>query len=193
MGVDRGYDISGIDEPGIEFVIANRFIKNLGMCMRANPGKPILIHMKSNGGFFEEGMAIYDAIRSCPSKVTILNYTHARSMTSIIFQAADKRVMMPHSTFMFHDGSYAIEGTVKQVRSALEFDKRNDEIMNNIYTEKMQEKGKYQGYPVMRIRKWLRDQMDKKEEVYLNPQETIKLGLADEIFDYNWEKLIQYE
>jgi len=192
MGVDRGYDMTGIEEPGIEFVIAKRFIKNINICMRTNAGRPIIIHMKTSGGFWEEGMAIYDAIKSCPSKVTILNYTHARSMSSIIFQAADKRVMMPHSNFMFHDGSYAIEGTMKQVRSALEFDNKNDNIMMDIYIEKMKEKGIYKGATPQKIKKFLRDQMDKKEEVYLNAEDTVKMGLADEIFDYDWSGLSKY-
>lgn len=194
MGVDRGYDIAGggSGEPGIEFLIANRFIKNIGMCFRANEGKPIVIHQKTCGGYWEEGMAIYDAIKSCPSKVTILNYTHARSMSSLIFQAADKRVMMPNSHFMFHDGEYFIEGTYKKAVSSIEFDKKHEITMINIYAERMQEKGKFKGEPLTKIKKWLRDQMDKKEDVYLTAEETVKLGLADEIFNYDWSSLTKY-
>ena len=94
-----------IGEPGVEYSMANRFIRNLNICMRANPDKPVVIHMKTCGGDWTEGMAIYDAIKSCPMPVTILNYTHARSMSSLILQAANKRVMMPHSYFMYHDGT----------------------------------------------------------------------------------------
>lgn len=193
MGIDRGYEaVPGLDEPGIEYVISKRFIKNINLCMRINPNKPIIIHMKTCGGSWEEGMAIYDAIMSCPSKVTILNYTHARSMSSLIFSAADKRVMMPNSYFMFHDGTYGIEGTVKQVRSSLDFDKKNESIMIGIYAEKMNEKGEMAGKGVTKIRKWLREQMDKKEDVFLRADRTVELGLADEIFDYNWASLSKY-
>ena len=193
MGVDRGYDVTdGIDEPGIEYVISKRFIKNINLCMRTNPGKPIVIHMKTCGGLWEEGMAIYDAIKACPSPITILNYTHARSMSSIIFQAADKRVMMPHSHFMFHDGTYAIEGTVKQVKSSIDFDKQNERIMLDIYAEKMNEKGEMAGKGITKIKKWLREQMDKKEDVFLLAERTVELGLADEVFDYNWSDLVKY-
>lgn len=193
MAVDRGYDVTdGIDEPGIDYVISKRFIKNINLCMRTNPNKPILIHMKTCGGLWEEGMAIYDAIKSCPSPITILNYTHARSMSSIIFQAADKRVMMPHSHFMFHDGTYGIEGTVKQVRSAIEFDKHNEKVMLDIYADKINEKGEMSGKGIVKIKKWLREQMDKKEDVFLNAERTVELGLADEIFDYDWSNLVKY-
>jgi ATP-dependent protease ClpP protease subunit len=160
--------------------------------MRTNPEKPIVIHMKTCGGLWEEGMAIYDAIKACPSKVTILNYTHARSMSSIIFQAADKRVMMPHSHFMFHDGTYGIEGTVKQVRSAIEFDKHNERVMLDIYADKMNEKGEMAGKGITKIKKWLREQMDKKEDVFLQAEKTVEFGLADEIFDYDWSSLTKY-
>jgi ATP-dependent protease ClpP protease subunit len=193
FGVDRGYEsVVGDQEPGIEHVIASRFIRNFNMCMRVNPNKPILIHMKSNGGYWEEGIAIYDTIRSCPWPVTILNYTHARSMTSIIFQAANKRVMMPHSHFMFHDGTYSIDGTVKQVRSAVQFDKRTDGEMLDIYIKSMKESGIFKGKTQKQIKNWLRSQMDKKEDVYLTAQDTVKYGLADEIFDYNWKNLTVY-
>ena len=37
-----------VEEPGVEYVMANRFITNMNIAMRAN-GNPILIHMKSNG------------------------------------------------------------------------------------------------------------------------------------------------
>jgi ATP-dependent protease ClpP protease subunit len=134
---DYGPGLDGF-EPGIEYVIANRFIKNFNLLMRVNPDTPIVIHMKTNGGFWEEGMAIYDTIRSCPWPVTILNYTHARSMSSIIFQAANKRVMMPNSSFMFHDGTFGIEGTVKQVKSAVTFGEVADKTMLEIYAKMMQ-------------------------------------------------------
>ena len=68
------------DEPGVEYSMANRFIKNRNLIANHN-SDPILIHMKTCGGYWEEGMAIYDAIIACPNKVTILSYTHARSMS----------------------------------------------------------------------------------------------------------------
>lgn len=190
MGVDRGYEVTQDgSEPGIDYVIAKRFIKNLNMCMRINPDKPIVVHMKTCGGDWNEGMAIYDTIRSCPSKVIILNYTHARSMSSLILQAADKRMMMPHSYFMFHDGTYGIEGTYKGVMSNMEFDKRSEVEMLNIYADRMNQQGTFKGKNLSTIKEWLRSQMDKKEDVFLTAEETVEMGFADEIFDFDWGKL----
>lgn len=179
-------------EPGIEYIIANRFIRNLNLCMRVNPDTPIVIHMKTNGGYWEEGMAIYDAIKSCPYPVTILNYTHARSMSSLIFQAANKRVMMPHSQFMFHDGELGIEGTVKQVQSAVEFGKIQDQQMMKIYIDSMKLSGKFKHRSRKFIAQWLREQMDKKEDVFMTAQDAVEYGFADKIFDYNWSSLTKY-
>lgn len=193
MGIDRGYDTGdGLDEPGVEFTIANRFIRNFNLCMRVNPNTPIIIHQKTNGGYWEEGMAIYDTIRSCPWPVTILNYTHARSMSSLIFQAGNKRVMMPNSHFMFHEGSLIISGTNKAVKSAVEFDKNADQTMLEIYSKSMKTSGKFKNKKESEIKAWLNSQMDKKEDVYLTATETVDLGLADEIFDYDWSKLASY-
>lgn len=192
LGREEYHDSETGAEPGVEYMMANRFIKNLNLCMRVNPDTPILIHMKTCGGMWEEGMAIYDAIKSCPFPVTILSYTHARSMSSLIFQAANKRVMMPHSTFMYHDGTLGIEGTVKQVESGVDFGKVSMEQMMKIYIDNMKLKGKHS----KRSRKWLyaylREQMDKKEDVYLTAPQAVELGFADQVFDYNWSNLTKY-
>lgn len=179
-------------EPGVEFTMSNRFIRNLNLCIRANPDKPILIHLKTCGGDFVEGMAIYDAIKSCPVAVTVLNYTHARSMSSIIFQAANKRVMMPHSYFMFHEGTLGYEGTWKTVMSNVEFDKLGRETMIGIYIASLKRDGKFKNRSKKWIKGWIESQMDKKEDVFLTAKEAVELGFADQVFDYNWENLTQY-
>lgn len=193
MGVEFYHDDS---EPGVEFVMANRFIRNLNLLMRKSKD-PILVHMKTCGGYWEEGMAIYDAIKACPNLVCILNYTHARSMSSIILQAADKRVMMPHSIFMFHEGTMSYEGTNKQYLTEAEQLKKANKQMMDIYVESMKAKGKYSKWGRQRIYNWIKNQMDKKEEVYLSAQESVELGFADEVFgedgDYDWDSLLEFD
>lgn len=188
MGEETYGEIFESVEPGVEYILANRFIRNLNLCMRVNPDKPIVVHMKTCGGDWNEGMAIYDCIKACPNPVTIINYTHARSMSSIIFQAANKRVMMPHSYFLFHDGILSVDGTNKQVYASVEYNKIADAQMIDIYVEAMGRTG----VKPAEAKKWLRAQLDKKEDVYLLPPDAIKYGFADEIFDNNWAKLTEY-
>jgi len=177
-------------EPGVEYSMANRFIRNMNTLRRKNKD-PILIHMKTCGGFVEEGMAIYDTIMTCPNKITILNYTHARSMSSIIFQAADKRVMMPHSGFLFHEGEVWAGGTQKQFLSTAEEVKKFHLKMLDIYYNSMVKNGVMKGQSKKKILNWLQSQMDKKEDVYLDAEETIHYGFADEIFS-DWSSLLEF-
>ena len=137
-------------------------------------------------------MAIYDAIKSCPFPVTILNYTHARSMSSLIFHAANKRVMMPNSYFMFHEGTLGYEGTYKTVMSSVEMDKKGREVMVDIYESVLKRDGKFKTRSKKWIRNWINNQMDKKEDVFLTAKESVELGFADSVFDYNWKSLTQY-
>ena len=185
-------DTYGWAEPGVEYTMANKVIMNMRLAMTINPNKPLMIHMKTCGGLWEEGMAIFDMLLCYPYDTTILSYTHARSMSSIIFQAATKRVMMPHSTFMFHDGTYGDEGTYKQVKTAIDFYEKVGSVMMDIYVFRMMQRGEHSHKTEKQIRKMLRDMMDKKEDVYLTAQEAVSWGLADEVFNGNWSNLTNY-
>lgn len=180
-------------EPGVEYKMANRFIKNLHYLSGRDAKRPILIHMKSCGGYVEEGMAIYDTIVSIPNPVTIINYTHARSMSSIILQAANKRIMMPNSYFMFHTGDLSLSGTNKQVHSIVEFDKRFTDIMLSVYAERMKHSphSKFKTWTISRIRDMLTHEMDRKEDVFLTAPEAVEWGFADEIFN-DYESTLNY-
>jgi ATP-dependent Clp protease protease subunit len=192
FGIEAYGPTKDTEEPGVEYVMANRFIRNVNLCMRVNPGMPLLIHMKTCGGEWSEGMAIYDMIRAFPWPVTILSYTHARSMSSLILQAANKRVLMPNSSFMFHDGTVGMEGTIKQLRSIVNQEKIAEETMMNIYIQAMKQQGKMASKPEPTIKKWLRTRMDKEEDVYLTANQAVEYGFADAVFDGNWANLIKY-
>jgi ATP-dependent protease ClpP protease subunit len=192
QGVEENCDRDYL-EPGVEFRMANRLIKSLDVLTGLDDERPITISMKTCGGDWEEGMAIYDAIMAAPNPVTIVSYTHARSMSSIILQAANKRILMPHSTFMFHEGYVGMEGTPKQVRSIHEFNKVADEQMLKIYIDRLKSTptGKCHRWSKKRIREWLEAEMNKKEDVYMTADEAVKMGFADEIFS-DWATVTEY-
>ena len=189
--------MEGEDEPGVEFGMANRFIRNMNLCMRHNSEDPILIHMKSNGGHWTEGMAIHNMIAACPTPVTILSYTHARSMSSLILQAANKRVMMPDSYFLFHEGSMGVEGTPREVFSSVDYEK-NVCIprMYEIYANAMLRGGKFSNWSKKKIIDMLKERVGSKVDVFLTAEEAVEWGLADEVFGkdgkYDWSQLIEY-
>lgn len=189
---DNTYDdAEDVMEPGVEFRMANRFIRGLDVLSGMDDKMPITVSMKTCGGMWEEGMAIYDALMAVPNPITIVSYTWARSMSSIILQAANKRVLMPHSVFMFHEGTYAVAGTVKQVRTDMEFSHRTGDQMTDIYVEAMKRGGKAKAWSRKRIRDWLLAEMDHKEEVFLTAKEAVDWGFADEIFK-DWGSVTEY-
>lgn len=171
-------------EPGVEFMMANLACKNLLILERDNRRKPVTIHLHTCGGHWSEGMAIYDTIMAMPYRVRIISYTHARSMSSIILQAGDERYLLPHSYFMFHDGTLGTYGTVKQVFSDLEFTKRSSvQQMLDIYVAALREGGKFSHLEPAEIRKVLVDKMKEQEDVYLLPEEAVEWGFADGVLE----------
>lgn len=166
-------------EPGVEHIMASRFIKNLNLLSHQND-EPITIHMKTCGGDWNEGIAIYDAIRSCKNHVTIISYTHARSMSSLIFLAADHRIMRHHSTYMFHGGTIFTGGTQRQFETEYEENRKAMDQMLNIYVDHLKEYG-MKSKSKKAIREWVVEQMKEKEDVHFSAEEALKLGFTDEI------------
>ncbi len=186
-------NIDDFTPPGVEYIMLDKFVKNMAIAESTNPRMPIIIRMQTTGGHWDEGMAIYDTIKTSSSLVAILNYESACSMSSIIFLAGDKRVMMPNSYFMFHDGSLRLSGTIKQVESAFEFEKRVImPTMWDIYARALKEQGKYKDWPEEKIIEMLHDIRDKKDETYLTAKQAVEWGFADEIFDGDWKSLTKY-
>ena len=177
------------DEPGVEFQMSARLIKNLHVLSSEND-RPILIHMKTCGGYVEEGLAIYDAIKYCPCHVRILSYTHARSMSSYVLQAADYRVLMPHSYFLFHRGFFVITDRYLPVQTAIEWSKRQDGSLMSIYVDRMKEDGKFKKWGRQRIIDMMVGRMNAETDVYLTSEEAVSWGLADEVFSGDWDSIL---
>jgi len=171
-------------EPGVEYMMATRVIKNLHFLRHKSPSKPVVVNLHTCGGMWEEGMAIYDTIMAMPYHVTVISYTHARSMSSIILQAADRRILMPNSYFMFHWGEYWFGSDAAQKAfSNVDFSRKvQNRTMLEIYVQKARNSRKFKGWSEARIRSYLKSQMDKKIDVFLTPEEAIEWGFADEVF-----------
>lgn len=187
----HGVDVSSSDgeweEPGVEFIMANMVIKNLHYLRKQSSRAGVTIHLHTCGGMVNDGFAIYDTIRLMPYPVTIISYTHARSMSSIILQAAagpcDTRLLMPSSYFMFHYGTMASEGHTKAVYSDVEFAKNYDELMLDVYVNSAKNGEKFKEMSEAKIRKMLISQMDKKSDVFLTAKEAVEWGFADGIVE----------
>ena len=170
-------------EDGIDWTCANTFIKNL-LLLNSMNHTPILVHQITCGGEWNYGIAIYDAIAASPSPVVLLAHAHARSMSSIIPQAAKKRVIMPNCDFMIHFGSAGYEGDSRSfVAEAKEIDLA-DARMLEIYTAKCVRGNFFRRnkYSKDRVREFLRAQMNKIREWYMPAPESVDKGFMDGIF-----------
>ncbi len=181
----HGYVGNTDDDPGVEYRMAANFYKNLRMLDCINQD-PIIIHMLSEGGEWSNGMAIFDAICICRSYITIVTYGQAESMSSIILQAADKRILTPNAHFMLHYGSVDCSGDHLSAHNYAKVDRRNTETMIDIYSGGCV-KGKYfkEHYNDLteeKVRNYLKRKL-KDGDWYLDANEAVYYGFADAVLE----------
>jgi len=169
----------------IDWDTAHQFIKNLQILNGINH-EPILIHFMSCGGSWDYGMAMYNAIKnSCDdpklSNIVILSYAHARSMSSIIPQAAKWRVIMPDAYFMMHDGTYGDEGNWKTVLSGAKFYEQATVRMMQIYVDKCVHGEQFANWEREKIQEYLEKKIAYEDDFYLTAREAVNYGLMDAV------------
>lgn len=171
-------------EPGIDYRMMNTFIKNL-YTVSVTPGD-ITVIMGTVGGEWNYGMGIYDAIRMCPHTVTIIAYAWARSMSSIILQAATQRFLMPHCDFMVHYGNSAYEGHYLCAKSGMKFEERSEDLMLDIYAKRCQYGPFFQerGMAPLAIKEFITNQMRERGDWWLNAEEAVHFGFADKVIPW---------
>lgn len=156
----------------IDTATAEFAIKGLHFLDRAEG--PIFIKLASWGGEWAEGMGIYDAIRTCRNEVTATVYGMAGSMGGIILQAADTRRMTPSSVFMLHYGTEELpEDHAMNITAQAKWNAHLCIVMEDLFLLRMNEKAKI-----------TRTQFRKRFafDTYLTPEETVAMGLADEVW-----------
>ena len=169
-------------DSGVDFRMANKFVKNIQLLDKESKD-PIIVHQHTDGGDWFSGMMIYDAIKSCTSYIILIMHGIAASMGSIIPQAADVRIIMPNCMFMIHNGSGSIDGTYKKIQSYADLDKKIQGVMVDIYSQ-MITNGQFfvdNGYDIKKIKKFILQKMDQKEDWWMSSEETVFYGFADAV------------
>lgn len=171
------------EEPGVDYRQATTFIKNLHV-LDLPPNKPILVHMHSVGGCWDNGMAIFNAVQFSTSYVTMLAYSQASSMSGIILQSAELRIMMPDCHFMMHFGSGGTWGHPFAVQTAAEFDVKACKRMLQIFAERAI-KGpffsKKKTTTVQSVYNFFDKKLKERVDWFLDAEEAVWYGLADSI------------
>lgn len=166
------------DNPGMDYRMAATFVKNMQLLNQQGEGN-ILIHQISCGGDWNYGMAIYNAIKASVASVTILAYAHARSMSSLTLQAANRRVLMPDCDFVVHHGEICIDDRVRPMLSQAEYMKKVEiPRMIEIYANRCIG-GKLSDASV--AEEFILNKMQEKTDWILTAKEAVRFGFADGI------------
>jgi len=129
----------------------------------------INLHIHSPGGSVFEGHAIYNALRNHPGGVTTMVDGIAASMASVIAMAGNPVKIASNGFLMIHNPwSQAAGGSEEMRKQADVLDKLKDSLVK-IYADKS-------GMPEDEIAAAMDD------ETWLNAEEAVAFGLADEIF-----------
>jgi len=170
------------ENPGVDYRMSTMFIKNIRALERKSKDA-IIIHMNSIGGEWADGMAIYDAICMSKCHVTIIVYGQAESMSSIIFQAADERMITENSYFMIHYGSTDATGDYLNVQNFAKYEQAICDKMIDIYANVCVNgkffKEKYNNN-TSSVKKYLQRKL-KHGDWYMTAAETVSYGLADKV------------
>ena len=168
---------------GVEFKMACEFIKNIHI-LNDQVGDVILVHMQSPGGEWFDGMAMFHAVRFSPSPIAFLAYGQASSMSGILLQAADKRILMPDCEVMVHHGDVGmIETNSIAAKSIIDSNERTCHRMLMIFARRCKT-GKF-----FKQKKWSEEQIarfiDKKihnkSDWYMPAEEALYYGMCDGI------------
>jgi ATP-dependent Clp endopeptidase proteolytic subunit ClpP len=162
---DSSTEIMIYDEIGMWGVSAADFVRDLATVTARN----ITLRLNTPGGEIFDGIAIYNALRSHPACVTTVVDGLAASIGSVIMQAGDRRVMMPHSTAMIHDGAGMCFGSAADMRELADLlDKLSDNIAG-VYAERAGAGSVAEWRAAMLATSWY------------TASEAVAAGLADEV------------
>lgn len=171
------------DEPGVEYRMATTFVKNLHILEQDN-SQNILVHMHTIGGGWADGMGMFNAIRLIKSPVTVLAYAQASSMSGVLLQAADKRVLMPDCEMMIHHGSIFLDDNSLAARSAVDANNRACKRMLQVFGQRAMH-GKFfseREFNLSKVMGYIDRKIRTNSDWYLTPEEAIYYGFADGIF-----------
>lgn len=168
------------EESGIDYRVSVYFEKNIRY-LNTLSAEPILIHMHLPGGVWEDCLGMYDTIRYSKSKITILAYAKVESASSVLLQAAYKRILMPNTHVLIHYGSLSIDNEHKAAMSSLQWSEKESNKMIDIFTEKCLHSpmAVEKNWKKMIIKKHIMSQLATKSDWILDADEAVYYGFAD--------------
>jgi ATP-dependent Clp protease, protease subunit len=130
--------------------------------------EPVTVRINSGGGYVDDGIAIFNALRAHAGKVTVIVDAMAASSASIIAMAGEERIMRTGSMLMIHDPSGGVWGTAADMDAFSKVMEKQAENLASIYAE-------VTGTDASTIRD------DMRTELWLNASEAVERGFATSI------------
>ena len=99
---------------------------------------------------------------------------------------------MPGAFLLIHRMTTYDSGNPHVVREYAELICKEQDKIIGIYVNRMKKSkhGKYNRWSVVKIARHLNDVLDEKQNIWLTAEEAVDWGVADEVFDGDWEGLI---
>ena len=169
-------------EPGVEYRMASGFVKNIHL-LDGQRDTNILVHSHTIGGDWNDGMAIFNSIRFARSPITVLVHTVASSMSGIILQAADNRVLMPDTDVMIHHGSIGLDANSIAAKQIIDMNERYCKRMLQIFSRRaiIGQYFRERKCKEIQIIRFMDRKIRDKSDWYLSAEEAVFYGFADGI------------
>lgn len=95
----------------------------------------ITVRINSGGGYVDDGIAIFNALKAHAGKVTVVVDSLAASSASIIAMAGDERIMRTGALMMIHDPQGGVWGTAADMERFAKVVEKQAENLASIYAE----------------------------------------------------------
>lgn len=140
--------------------------KRVSAALRAIGDQDVFVDINSPGGDFFEGVAIYNALRAHPRKVTVRILGLAASAASVIAMAGDEVQIGKAGFLMVHNAWVVAIGNRHDLADAAATMEPFDDAMATVYSDRA-------GVKKAKAAEWM------DNETWFNGEQAVEAGLAD--------------
>lgn len=140
--------------------------KRVAAALRAIGDQEVFVDLNSPGGDFFEGVAIYNALRAHPRKVTVRILGLAASAASVIAMAGDEIQIGKAGFLMVHNAWVVAMGNRHDLADAAKTMEPFDDAMATVYADRS-------GVKKAKAAEWM------DNETWFNGEQAVSEGLAD--------------
>ncbi len=137
--------------------------------VRLKDRKPIRLYINSPGGRVSEGFALISAIELSKTPIYTINIGAWSSMAFLIGIAGHKRLSLPYTTFLMHDGSTFTYNSASKAKDEMEFNQRFEQSVIKTHVLKHSKMTSKEYDSLIRV------------EHYMLPEDALRSGFIDEI------------